>query len=117
MTVSFYDLADRSNSVQLCGGHYRRLTERGVLMAAGVFIVGERHYLSDRHAHHSSVHEIDASSAEARACGMAMRTYADAVRDAVALRRDWVDHDDTGLLARADELIEFFATCNGFETH
>ncbi len=116
MTVSFYDIADKSNSVQLCGGHYRRLAERGVLMAAGVFIVGERHYLSDRHAHRSSVHEIEASTAEARGCGMAMRTYADAVRDAVEKRRDWIDEYDTALLAKADELVEFFATCNGFET-
>jgi hypothetical protein len=59
---------------------------------------------------------VTATAAEARACGMAMRAYADAVRYGIEGRRGWVEALDRVLLSKADDVVEFFATCNGFAT-
>ncbi len=85
-------------------------------MPAGMFSAGGRHYVNDRHGSDLYADAIKASAAEARGCGMAMRTYADAVKCGAEKRREWVETLDRSLCDYADDLIEFFATCNGFET-
>lgn len=117
MSVSFHDRHGDARSVKLTNSQYEQLQKRGVLMPAGVFSAGGRHYVNDRHHADLYADAITASVAEARACGMAMRTYADAVRCGTEKRREWVETLDRSLCDCADELVEFFATCNGFETH
>jgi hypothetical protein len=116
MSMTMRDSADPSQYVHFSNGHFERLMFRGVLMPAGVFMFPEapqKVYLSDRHDC-PEVSGIKATAAEARACAMAMRTYGNAVRDADAKGREWVDRLDRELAAMGDAIVEFLATCQGF---
>ena len=117
MTTSLCDLTDDSNSVQFSNGHFERLLTRGVLMPAGVFVPpdAKHYYFADRPGVGRTLCSIKASRDEARACGLAMRAYADAVKHGDAAQREWVDRFDRDLCAMADGVVEFFATCGGFD--
>ncbi len=131
MSYTIYDPADSQNRVRFTNGEWSHLGLRGVLLPAGIFGVRDfghptndadrfatmvdRVYVSDR-ADKADGTMVTATAAEARACGMAMRAYADAVRYGIEGRRGWVEALDRVLLSKADDVVEFFATCNGFAT-
>lgn len=141
MSYTVYDHSDSQNCVKFTNDEWSHLGLRGVMMPAGIFgvrYVGhptndadrfvsmdedkrragivDRVYVSDRADKNADGTMVTATAAEARACGMAMRAYADAVRYGIEGRRGWVEALDRVLLSKADDVVEFFATCNGFAT-
>lgn len=114
MTAMLHDLADREHCVQLSNKQFDALLARGVLLPAGLYSSGKHHYTMERSGDGANIHTFTATPAMARACGMAMRGFADAVRYASENRREWVTDLDRANARMTDEVVEFFATCNGF---
>ena len=83
-------------------------------MPAGLLHVGEFCYSNDRHDGQTAT-TLVANATEAHAVALGLRTFACAVRDANARGRAWVTDNDLVIADSADDLIEFFLTCGGFE--
>lgn len=113
MTVSIHAETPVAQSIQFSNGHFSHLCERGVMLPAGILTIGGFDYAPDKPSIHC-IYDVVATADEARAVGMAMRAYANAIKHAMKSCRPWLTRFDHDLFQMAEEIVAFCDTCQGF---